>query len=178
MLVDMRKIVVGMILAGICILSGCGGTPPVQGQPSSLAASGRVQTEQKDGAAGSSPAEKSWTVGEITALFTSANADAPADLTIIDSIVIPDLAYDRVGAVLYRNNEKQTSNVAFLDAEGYCQTVGIYAKACADSRFAYCGDGTVAFDLETEEGAVRRYQVSISIEGGNVNFTVSDSPEE
>jgi hypothetical protein len=47
---------------------------------------------------------------------------------IVDSVVIPDFAYDRVGAVLYVNNKNQTSCVAFLDADGYYQSAGAYAK--------------------------------------------------
>ena len=37
----------------------------------------------------------------------------------IDCVLIPDHASDRVGAVLFRNDKEQSSNVAFFDADGY-----------------------------------------------------------
>ena len=96
------------------------------------------------------------------------------NFTIVDAVVIPDFAYNRIGAVLYVDNENQTSNVAFLDADGYYQTSGVYANLYTDSEFTYCGDGTVTFKLETETGTVYTFQLSISIDGSNVKFIASD----
>ena len=171
----MKRWIVTIILAIICVLSGCSNsTSPNEQVASSIQESGSVQTEQKEENAESVPVEKTWTADEISALFLKANQDSMHNLTIIDSVVIPDFAYDRVGAVLYVNSENQTSNVAFLDADGHYQTAGVYANLDTDSEFTYCGDGTVTFKIETETGVAHTYQLSISIDGNNVSFVARD----
>lgn len=174
----MKKLVATIILASIYVLSGCSSTASVRGDTSSIEASNSIQIEQKDETAESLPTKKSWTADEIRSLFINSNNSAMSNYTIIDSVVIPDFAYDRIGAVLYVNTENQTSNVAFLDADGYYQTAGVYANLCSDSEFTYCGDGTVTFNLETDKGVAYTYQLSISIDGNNVNFIAKDVPEK
>lgn len=174
----MKKIVI-TIIAMICVLSGCSNnTPPTKQADSSMQESGSVQTVQEDKSMESVPVEKSWTEEEIQSLFVESNQDSMHNFTIVDAVVIPDLAYNRVGAVLYVDNEEQTSNVAFLDSDGYYQTSGVYANLYTDSEFTYCGDGTVTFKLETEAGIVYTFQLSISVDGPNVHFVASDDLEK
>ena len=41
--------------------------------------------------------------------------------------------------------------------------------------FQYLGDGAVTFKLETEDGTIYNYTLTISIDGGNVNFKAEDN---
>ena len=92
----------------------------------------------------------------------------------IDCVLIPDHASDRVGAVLFRNDKEQSSNVAFFDADGYFQQYGTYARMSDEPDFQYLGGGAVTFKLETEDGIIYNYTITISIDGSNVNFKAED----
>lgn len=96
------------------------------------------------------------------------------DWEYIDCVLIPDHASDRVGAVLFRDDKKETSNVAFFDADGYFQQFGTYAKMSAEPDFTYLGDGVATFKLETDDGTIYNYTLTISIDGSNVNFKAED----
>ena len=96
------------------------------------------------------------------------------DWEYIDCVLIPDHASDRVGAVLFRNDKEQTSNVAFFDADGYFQQYGTYARMSDKPDFQYLGGGAVTFKLETEDGIIYNYTITISIDDSNVNFKAED----
>lgn len=68
------------------------------------------------------------------------------------------------------NSTNKTSNVAFFDGDGYFQQSGIYAKAADEPNFTYLGDGAVTYQLKHEDGIVYNYTLTISIDGGGVNF--------
>lgn len=116
--------------------------------------------------------DKRWTKQEIRSLFT--NASNPKNFTIIDCVVATDFAFDRIGVVLFTDDKKQTSNVAFIDADGHYQTCGVYAKICTENRFTYCENGIVTFRLETERGIAYNCKIALSIEDSSVNFVVED----
>ena len=134
--------------------------------------------QRQDEAAEPGSSGKSWTKEEIHLLFTAAGHDKSPSVTFIDSVVIPDLAYGRVGAVLFTDDEMQTAKVMFLDADGNGQTAGPCAKPCAESELTYCGDGTVSFRLETEEGTTYTYWLSLAIDGSHVKFSARDNLDE
>ena len=189
------------VFAAVWVLSGCGaGSPsgagqtdtakPTQqqsetGEPAQRQGeagepaqqqSGTGEPAQRQGEAGS--AEKSWTKEEIHSLFTAAGYDKSPSVTFIDAVVIPDLAYGRVGAVLFTDDETRTVKVMFLDADGNGQTAGSCAKPCAESELTYCGDGTVSFKLETEEGTAYTYWLSLAIDGSHVKFSARDNLDD
>ena len=66
---------------------------------------------------------KIWSEQDIVSMFSLVQE---TDWEYIDCVLIPDHASDRVGAVLFRNDKEQTSNVAFFDADGYFQQYGTY----------------------------------------------------
>ena len=174
----MKKIIITTI-AMIFVLCGCSNSTLSKKQAdSTIQESSSVQTVQEDESTETVPEEKSWTKEEVQSLFIKSNQNSMHNLTIVGAVVVPDFAYNLVGAVLYVDNEKQTSNVAFLDSDGYYQTSGVYANLYANSEFTYCGDGTVTFKLETETGTVYTFRLSISIDGPNVNFVASDDLEK
>lgn len=111
--------------------------------------------------------EKTWSEEEIAAMFSQVKKK---DWEYIDSVLIPDYASDCVGAVLFWDGGKQSSNVAFFDADGYFQQSGAYAKMSEDPNFTYLGDGSVTYKLEKEDGTIVDFTLTISIAGGNVQF--------
>ena len=115
--------------------------------------------------------EKNWSEQDIASMFSHAQE---TDWEYIDCVLIPDHASDRIGAVLFWNDKNQTSNVAFFDADGYFQQCGTYAKMPAEPDFTYLGDGAVTFKLETDDGTIYNYTLTISIDGSNVNFKAED----
>ena len=110
---------------------------------------------------------KIWSEQDIVSMFSLVQE---TDWEYIDCVLIPDHASDRVGAVLFRNDKEQTSNVAFFDADGYFQQYGTYARMSDEPDFQYLGGGAVTFRLETEDGIIYNYTITISIDDSNVNF--------
>ena len=115
--------------------------------------------------------EKIWSEQDIASMFSHAQE---TDWEYIDCVLIPDHASDRIGAVLFWNEKNQTSNVAFFDADGYFQQCGTYAKMPVEPDFMYLGDGAVTFKLETEDGTIYNFTLTISIDGSNVDFKAED----
>lgn len=92
----------------------------------------------------------------------------------IDCESMPDHASDRIGAVLFRDTQEGTSNVAFFDEDGSFQQCGTYAELSDQPDFTYLGDGTVTFKLETEDHTIYHYTLTVSIQDSNVYFKAED----
>ena len=60
------------------------------------------------------------------------------------------------------------------DADGYFQQYGTYARMSDEPDFQYLGGGAVTFRLETEDGIIYNYTITISIDDSNVNFKAED----
>lgn len=116
--------------------------------------------------------EKEWTKQEIRTLFIGKRNSS--NWEIEDCVVTPDFAFDRVGVVLFTDNEKKTSNVAFLSEDGDYQTCGVFAKTYSESELTYCGYGEVIFKLQTEEGIAYNCKITLSIEDSCINLVVED----
>ena len=155
------------ILTTVCILGmfGCGSKDTVT--KTSDFDSNSIQNKDN----GNPNMEKSWSEQDIMFMFSQAKE---TDWEYIDCVLISDHAGDRIGAVLFWDDKKKTSNVAFFDEDGYFQQCSTYAKVSAKSDFTYLGDGAVKFKLETDDGTIYNYTITISIDGGNVNFTAED----
>ncbi len=113
--------------------------------------------------------EKNWSEEDIVNMFSQVQETT---WEYIDCVLISDYASDRVGALLFWDNQKKTSSVAFFRADGHSQQCGIYAKTSADPDFRYLGDGAVTFQAESEDGISYHCTITISIDGENVNFKV------
>lgn len=115
-------------------------------------------------------AEKSvWTEDEIKWFFLSNSRE---HYEIIDCISMPDFAFDRVGAILFRDDDQQAIWVAFLNEEGFSQMCGVLAPLYSNPEFTYLGDGVVTFRLQAPNGEPYICKVSFSAEGKCVNFKV------
>lgn len=162
----MKRVLI-FILMIVCVLemSSCGNKDavPKTSNPVSNPAQNADTSNLNEG--------KNWSEQDIASMFSHAQE---TDWEYIDCVLIPDHASDRIGAVLFWNDKKETSNVAFFDADGYFQQCGTYAKMPAEPDFRYLGDGAVTFKLETEDGTIYNYTITISIDGSNVNFKAED----
>lgn len=87
---------------------------------------------------------------------------------------MPDHASDRIGAVLFWDAQEETSNVAFFDADGFYLLSGTYGKMPNQPDFTYLGDGAVTFKLETEDGTIYHYTLTISVYDSDVHFKAED----
>ncbi len=150
-----RMLIFVLTIACILGVSGCG--------------SRGIVTETS--APASNPNGTSWSEQDITSMFSQVKE---TDWEYIDCVLISDYASDCVGALLFWDDKKETSNVAFFNADGYYQQCGTYAKMSAKPDFTYLGDGSVTFKLETEDGTIYNYTITISIDGNNVNFKAED----
>lgn len=117
--------------------------------------------------------EKNWSEQEITEMFYSMT-NGEIGLQYLDCILMSDRASDRIGAVLFKNIEDGTTNIAFFDERGYSQQCGIYANVADYPELTYLGNGTVTFKLETDEHIIYNCTVSISVDGGNTAFVMTD----
>lgn len=109
-----------------------------------------------------------WTEVQIQSLFTE-NAQND-QWVVVDSVVVSDFAFDCVGAVLFVDNDQETTNVAFLRSDGTYQQCGVGAPLSSEPEFTYCGDGTVSFLLVNDETESYTCQISFSSQNGNVSF--------
>ena len=99
-------------------------------------------------------------------------------LEYIDCVLVLDKASDRVGAVLFRDPDEETTDVAFYDEDGFANRCGVYAKPAPDPDFEYLGDGKATFQLETENGVVYRHALTISVDGSDVFFVSEDDLQD
>lgn len=122
--------------------------------------------------AGNPNEEKGWTEQDVTSMFSRVQEK---DWQYIDCVLTPDHASDRIGAALFWNDKEKTSSVAFFNADGFYHQCGTYAKLSAEPDFTYLGDGAVTFKLESDDGTIYNFTITILIDGSNVNFkTESD----
>lgn len=152
-----------LLLLAVCMLgfSGCrraAELPAGSGAPS--------------GAGGESTASAPWTARDVQAAFE--REGLPAGWTITDCAAAEDRAYGCVGAVLFTDEESNTSNVAFVREDGSYQRCGVAAKTSEKSELTYLGNGAVTFQLETAEGNAYACKVSFSADGSDVRFIVED----
>ncbi len=162
----MKRVVLFWIML-FCLFGTVGCTSNETAEDSSKTIIENPQNTEND----SPDLKHTWTKQEISSLFIK---NAKDSWRMIDCTPIPDYAYDKIGAVLYWDNESETSNVAFIDADGHNQCCGVYAKTNADAGFTYLGNGKVTFFLQSEEGTTYNCNVTLSIDGSNVHFTVED----
>lgn len=116
---------------------------------------------------------KVWTEEEIKSKFSN-QFNQNNHLEIIDYEVITDCAFERVGAVLLKDTDSGTAEVAFMDSEGYFQKLGISAELAVEPEFAYLGNGIVSFKLLTAEGKPYTCEVSFSKENNEIKYIVKD----
>lgn len=121
----------------------------------------------------SSMKEKVWLEQDIIDMFYSMT-NGEAELEYLDCTLMPDRACERIGAVLYKNTEEGVIEVAFFDERGYAQQCGVYAEAADSSELIYLGDGTVSFQLKSDEGDIYNCKINIFIKDSNVAFVVED----
>lgn len=162
----MKRVLI-FILMTVCILgmSGCAS------KDATLKESNSISNSDQNADTSNPERRKNWSEQDIASMFSHVQE---TDWEYIDCVLIPDHASDRIGAVLFYNDKKQTSNVAFFDADGDFQQCGTFAKMSAEPGFKYLGDGAVTFKLETEDGTVYNCTLTISIDDSEVNFKVED----
>ncbi len=146
-------------------IAGCNSRvfPP----PSPSAAATHPQRTESD----KTETEKVWTEQEILSLFRSTQQE---HWHVLDCALMPDFAYDRVGVILFRDDTEGTTNLAFMDADGAYQKVGVSAKPYAEPNFTYLGNGAVAFQLEAEDGSPYMYKMTFSMEDNGINFKAEE----
>ena len=153
----------------VCItaMSACGSSggsqngASVQGSVDTTAS----QTDNKS-------VDKIFTEQDIAAMFDkSMRSD---DTEYIDCAVMPDKAYGRAGAALFRNINENTVNIAFFDADGYAQQCGTYAELADAPEFRYLGDGNVTCKMRTESGDIYSMTLTLSADGSGIRFLMED----
>ncbi len=155
------------ILTTVCVL----GLSSQSRKDSVPEASVFVSTPVQSVEAGNPDEGKNWSEQDVTIMFSRVQEK---DWEYIDCVLMPDHASDRIGAVLFWNDKKKTSNVAFFNAEGFYHQCGTYAKLSAKPDFTYLGDDAVTFKLESDDGTIYHFTITISIDGSNVNFKTED----
>lgn len=109
--------------------------------------------------------EKTWTKQDITDMFY--NMEHSDKLKYIDCVLIPDRAFDRIGAILFEDTVKGTVEVAFFYEDGSAQQCGFsfHTEAADAPDFTYLGNGALSFKLETENHTIGCYTLTIDADG-------------
>lgn len=119
--------------------------------------------------------EKEWSEQDLITMYSDIQED---DWAYLDCVLMPDRAYDRIGAVLFLDTGKGTCNTAFFDADGDFQQSGTAVRIADDPELTYLGDGTVSFKLISEDDTVYTYALAFSIQGNHVSFQAKDDKKE
>lgn len=123
------------------------------------------------------PPDKKWSKQDILTMFA---ARAESDWTIIDCVKTTDFAFERIGVVLFVDNDHKYNYLAFMDADGYyalCGTeCGTKAQLSTPSELTYRGNGTVTFMAQTEDGLPYECKITYqkSEDGLETNFVHED----
>lgn len=96
------------------------------------------------------------------------------DCPVLDCVPVTDGAYGMVGVVLYWDEDRASTIVSFLAADGTSQEVGPAARAVDPPELSYVGGGTVVFLLEKEDGSTTNYALTLSIDGDAVHFEAQE----
>ena len=112
-----------------------------------------------------------WSIQEIEALFL---AKAESDWKFIKCVEAYDFAYERVGVVLYIENDTEYVNIAFMDEDGIMPHCGIEAVLDENIEFTYHGNGEVTFNVCSKDGMKYKQKIVFSKYDDEINF-VSES---
>ena len=96
------------------------------------------------------------------------------DCQVLDCVPVTDGAYGMVGVVLYWDEERASTIVSFLAADGTSKEAGPAARAVEPPELTYVGEGTVVFLLEKEDGSTTNYALTLSIDGEAVHFEAQE----
>ena len=114
-----------------------------------------------------------WSIQEIEALFLD---NAEPEWKLISCVSVYDFAYDRVGAVLYTEDDTEYVNVAFIDENGIMPRCGTEATFDENPELTYHGKGEVTFNVCSKDGVKYKQKIVFSKCDDQVNF-VSESLE-
>ena len=118
-----------------------------------------------------SPVLEAQSEEEILALFAKTEH---GDCPVLDCVPVTDGAYGMVGVVLYWDEDRASTIVSFLAADGTSQEAGPAARAVEPPELRYVGEGTVVFLLEKEDGSTTNYALTLSIDGEAVHFEAQE----
>lgn len=118
-----------------------------------------------------SPVLEAQSEEEILTLFAKTEH---GDCPVLDCVPVTDGAYGMVGVVLYWDEDRASTIVSFLDADGTSQEAGPAARAVEPPELTYVGEGTVVFLLEKEDGSTTNYALTLSIDGEAVHFEAQE----
>lgn len=141
-----------------------------------LAADSTVRTKlleyvAEHGWSDASPVLEAQSEEEILALFAKTEH---GDCPVLDCVPVTDGAYGMVGVVLYWDEDRASTIVSFLAADGTSQEAGPAARAVEPPELRYVGEGTVVFLLEKEDGSTTNYALTLSIDGDAVHFEAQE----
>ena len=122
-------------------------------------------------------ANKEWSEQEILSLF---EAKAESNWTIIDCVKVSDLAFDRIGVVLFVDNDNGHTLLAFMNKDGYYALCGTYAQLSVPAELEYCGNGVVTFKVKTKDGLEYECKITFSQseDRRETNFMLEDNLED
>lgn len=120
---------------------------------------------------------KEWTEQEILSLF---EAKTKPNWTVIDCVRAPDFAFDRIGVVLFVDNDNGHYHLAFLDADGYYALCGTHGQLSVPAELEYCGNGIVTFKVKAKDGLVYECKITFSQseDRRETNFIHEDNLED
>ena len=160
-----RRLIYVVIAACILAVSACGSkTPVAEASDSTYDFVQNIDDSTLN-------EKETWSEQDVMSMFT---VKKETNWEYIDCVLFPDGASGCIGAVLFWDSTKETSNVAFFDRDGYFQQCGTYAKLSDEPDFTYLGDGKVTFKLKTDDDIVYNYILTISIDGSYVYFKAED----
>ena len=118
-----------------------------------------------------SPVLEAQSEEEILDLFAKTEH---GDCPVLDCVPVTDGAYGMVGVVLYWDEDRASTIVSFLDANGGSHEAGPAARAVEPPELTYVGEGTVVFLLEKEDGSTTNYALTLSVDGDAVHFEAQE----
>lgn len=121
--------------------------------------------------------DKEWSEQEILSLF---HTKAESNWNVIDCVRVSDVAFERIGVILFVDNDNGHTLLAFMDANGYYSMVGIDAQISFPTKLEYRGNGIVTLQLKTKDNLEYEGKITYSQSEDRLetNFILEDNLED
>lgn len=163
-----RMIYISLMILLTIMLSACGDKSYAVDASNSSVPRDIVDATQED------PSSKEWSEQDILALF---EPKAESNWTVIDCARTLDFAFDRIGVILFVDNDNGYARLAFMNADGSYALVGIDAQPSVPTDLEYCENGIVTLQVKSKDGLEHKCIITFSQseDGKETNFIIEDN---
>lgn len=159
----MKKCLCLLSILFIMLTAGC-----FENKPNGAPEQGNPEVEEQP----VNQTDEALTEADVIELFS-----ARSDCEATGCVLSPDFAFGLIGVVQY--SADGCCNLAFVDGDGFFQSVGFDTETADDSVLTYIGGGAVTLSLRAKDsGEISDCTVEYSKDEAGVHFKASSKPRD